>query len=240
MIFIDTRFEELARKNASFSDARYSFVKIHKSCMAGIIVSSKKYPPTNESFIKKHIADGSVFVSLVDKYTVEENAVRNLLEIGARNIIKVFLGTPVRKGGHVIIDDFLDMEEKEFLLEKAHLTAIGVGSFECPVYLLDVLLEEIAGFVLEKGDAGIYPAYVNYRIIDDWRNMVASMPLIGQERANALYRKYNGRSVIDVLVDLTDPDKNRSGFGLIVCERLREWFGIPDGFNIGLEWKGDE
>lgn len=240
MIFIDTRFEELADKNASFSDNKYKFVKIHESCMAGAIISSKKYPPSSEELVKRHIEDGSVFVAFVDKYTGNEGTVRNLLEIGAKNIIRVYLGTPVRKDGLVIIDDFLRMEERDFLKEKAHLISCGVGSFECPVYLLNVILEEIDGLLESEQPVSFYPPYVNYKIIDDWRNMIASMPLIGQERADALYRKYNGRSVIDVLVDLTDPDKNRSGFGLIVCDRLREWIGIPDGFNLGLVWTGED
>lgn len=241
MIFLDSRFgEELADKNASFSKDNYSIVRIDKSCLAGAIVSDKRFPPTSPALLKKHIESGSMFVALLDKYSIEEGAIANLLELKIRNISAVFLGTPVHVNGYVKIDNFLELPEREYMIEKCKLTAVGINVFECPVYCLDVFLEEMEQYLLSDKPLEVYPSYIKYRIIDDWRKMVAGMPLIGGERADVLYKKYGDRPVIDVLRYLTDKDKNTEGFGRVICDRLRDWIGIPDEFNIGLVWKGDE
>lgn len=241
MIFIDSRFEEeLASNNASFSKDNYSFVDIDESCLAGAIISDKRFPPTSPALVKKHIEAGSIFVAILDKYSLDEGAVANLLELGIRNISAVYLGTPVHVNGYVRIGNFLEVPEREYMIEKCKLSAVGVSLFECPVYCLDIYLEEMEKYILSSDVLDIYPSYIKYRVISDWRAMVASMPLIGKDKADALYRKYGDRAVIDILRDLTDIDKNPSGFGRVVCERLREWIGIPEGFNLGLVWKEDE
>lgn len=241
MIFIDSRFEEeLVSHNASFSNHNYSFINIHKSCLAGAIISDKRFPPTSEALVKKHIEYGSMFVSILDKYSLNENAVANLLELGVKNMSAVYLGTPVHINGYVKIGNFLEVPEREYMIEKCKLVAVGINLFECPVCCLDVLFEEMEKYIISHDVLNIYPSYIKYRVIDDWRAMVASMPLIGKDKADALYHKYGDRAVIDVLRDLTDTEKNPSGFGRVVCERLREWIGIPDGFNLGLVWEEDE
>lgn len=240
MIFIDTRFEELSEQNESFSNSNYSFLKINKVCMAGAIISRIKAPPITKALVEKHVESGAVFVAFIDKYSRDENAVEDLLELGAKNIMVVYLGSAVHIHGKVKVAGIEFPNEEVFVKEKCKLAAIGINVFECPVFGLDVLLEETEKYLLSDDEIEVYPAYIKYRIIDDWRAMVASMPMIDFEKANYLYEKYGDVAVIDVLRDLTNPEKNSTGFGKIVCERLRDWIGIPTGFNLGLVWEEDE
>lgn len=241
MIFIDSRFEELSLENESFSNDNYKFVNIFDGCLASAIISNKKYPPTNSTLVERHVSDGSIFVVFLDKYSLSEKAINALIaDTRATRIIAVFLETAIHKNGYVSIKNILEMTERDFVKYKANLAAVGVHVFECPVFTLDILLEELESALNDNVSLELYPAYVKYHIIDDWRNMVASMPMLDEERANALYKKYGEVPVIDVLRDLTDQEKNQTGFGKIVCDGLREWIGIPKGFNLGLLWKEDE
>lgn len=240
MIFIDQRFEWLADKNASLSSPKYTYINISGVCPASAIVSDKRIPPSNMALVKKHIEFNSMFVVFLDELSIAENAIASLREIGARNITALYLGEPVHVNGYVRIGDLVNVPEKDYIVEKCKLNALGINLFECPVNCIDVYLEQMEQYIESKKPAEMYPSYIKYKILDDWRAMVAGMPLIGYERADALYQKYGNVGVIDVLRDLTDTDKNKTGFGKIICDRLREWIDIPDGFNIGLVYKEDE
>ena len=240
MIFIDNRFEELSEQNESFSNSNYNFLKISDECLAGAIISNMKAPPVTKSLVDKHIESGAVFVALVDKHSRHERAIENLLELGIKNIMMVYLGSAIHTHGKVKVAGIEFPNEEIFVREKCGLVALGVNVFECPVFSLDVLLEETERYLLSNETVDIYPSYIKYRIVDDWRNMIASMPMIDFEKAEYLYNKYGNVPVIDVLRDLTNPEKNSTGFGKVVCDRLRDWIGIPTGYNIGFVWKEDK
>lgn len=80
-------------------------------------------------------------------------------------------------------------------------------------------------------------------LVKDWRKTLMSLPGIGQKKIDALINHVANNhnmvppNLIDCMVYLTTWSmvKEVPGFGKGIYKQMRDWFGIADGFNIGLD-----
>lgn len=77
--------------------------------------------------------------------------------------------------------------------------------------------------------------------IGDWRTTISTLPRIGVARASAIKNNIPSGELIDAIVQLTDWKirPSLSNDQLETNTLIRKWFGLPDGFNITVEYVGE-
>jgi len=240
MIFLDANLEVLADSFANTSASSMRIVSIDESCGAVAVISKAKYPPTTPELVKKHNDDGSIFISLADYFITREASVSKLVESEIKNKMLLFFGDIKRKAGYVKIGDHVNLPERDFLLEKLRYSMMGFHVFEFPTDYVVPFMEELDRYVTEQSYTEVFPSYIENRVVGDWRATVATFPLVGINRANTLYEKYGGRPFLDALFDITNPELNQAGIGKVICDQVRDWIGIPDGFRFSLIHESEE
>ena len=240
MIFLSEDFKELVVDPTGSLSPVYRVVEIPKSCGANIIVSKAKFPPTTDAFLKKHKKEGSVFITLVDEFIDRDAVVSKAVEFDAGNKIVVYLGSMSAGCGYIKVSGLLNMPEREYIEDRVFYAMLGFAFMECSHACLDHLLQLINERVESEKPVSVLPSYSDGTIAEDWRKTVATLPLIGLERARYLWSRYKGRPLLDVLVDLTDLNMNDKGIAKVIAQQIRDYIGIPEGFSLWLKHESEE
>lgn len=240
MIFVDTIFAPaLGLEGCKAIDG------LEKECGAQIVVSKRMFPPTGE-LLSKHIEDGSVFIVVSNQWSNEiPVGIYKVSEIGAKAKYHIVIGViSCADNGEAIRDESkyyaLKLGEySDYTRYMARISSFGFSALNIESEYLGLYVSEINELI---GNSVLFMPTDTYEFmpIRDWRATLSAIPSVGAKRAQALYESYtkDGEDpppFIDVLVNLTDYDKNKRPISKVVCAGTRAWLGIPDGFNLSLE-----
>lgn len=226
---------------------------------ADLMISARTFPVNTEALVRLHVKSGAVLVQrksgmdLVSSFGYRLNSsLERMRSFGAyqSQCVLLFIGSMEENtDGKVVINGYTSdytmaniIGAFEGWIERGGIySTIPNGYFEKWLAIKDYHL----GIYLRKKIHYIYPEPPIQQLekIDDWRYTVAAIPSIGPVKANAVYdalaQTIYDNNLLNALVWLTDGEHKINGIGKETIRSVRQWVGIPDGWNISLDWKGD-
>lgn len=228
---------------------------------ADLMVSTKSFPVTTESLVLLHVKSGALLVQrksgmdLISSFGFRLNSSLERMRLtGAQQVqcVLLFIGSITENlEGKCVVDGF----KTDYTLPNV------LGTIEGWVERGGVYS------IIEKGNLGrwlaikehhlkvyeenrtkyIYPdaPFQELKSVKDWRITIATLPMMGTVRTQALYdfieQKGYDSNLLNALAVLTDgrPEFKVKGIGEEVIKHARNWMGLPENFGIGIEWKGE-
>lgn len=229
---------------------------------ADIMVTVSKLPVTTQALVNLHIKNGAILVQrksgmdLISSMGERMNSsLERMRSAGAQQVqcVLLFVGSMTENAdGKVVVDGFTS----------DYTLANVVGSLEGWV--------ERGGVYscIEKGKLGRWLAIKEHHLevyqerkvkyifpespmqelkgVNDWRITIATFPMMGVAKTNALYdaivKSKCDNTLLTALYWLTiDDDLYKvGGIGSETVQAVRKWLGLPEGFGLTLIYDGDE
>jgi len=218
---------------------------LSESTGADIVVSDKSFPPIGD-LVKKHAAGNSVFISLTEFPDGKtESALRKLIELEVRSKQLVVLGGVVDAGGdQAWHKDSYRGSYRAYVERVAHFISAGA----CVVNISSDYLDTYALAIeanIGKDEMFVPSELKQYVPLNDGSLTLATVPAVRSNLAKMIYddQRAKGRkpNLIDVIALYTNKRMASANlYSESICDGMRSWFGIPDGWNISLTQEDEE
>jgi hypothetical protein len=259
MIWVDASETRTGTRMPHIDGARQSAV-LEALTGADILVTNLKIPPVKAT-MRKHMEEGGIFIQrksggdLIHSMGEHLNdALYKMREWGANQSQCMLLCSgvyDVDKDGFLVLDGIVwDRKAETVWGALAKWTARGgvvhniPSDKQIPAYLK--LMEKHIAEFYDHPEKQFYPPYQLplqwLKKCSDWRKTLATFPGLGPERVDALYNAMvEAKTSLDLftaLVWLTDTKRANKvkGQGKMLHESTRDWLGLPDGWNLELEY----
>lgn len=182
---------------------------------ADILISKTKAPPINEKIINAHIDSKAEFISIIRNNREPEQIRVNEFWLAHR-----ILFVPLNR------TDIINATQK----------MVNMGSVYDMIIYEDA--REISSYIMLENSL-----VTNLHNNIGWIKTISTLPISWDDIKTIInVMENNDNKFLTALVWLTDTNReeNKTGKGKIVCNTIRKYLGIPDGWNITLKPEGEE
>lgn len=220
-----------------------------------MMISLLDFPATTDVLIKKHIDNCALLIQvkhgndLISSFGDRlAKSISKMRKAGAYQFQCVLLYTgkfEVSSVGNMVVNGYkTDVSYTNFLmaLDTWHDRGGVTVHLESPDQLEEYCISRLKS-LRKHIDSQFKKVYElplqSVEIVSDWRTTLATFPLIGEKRADAIQNtmlKINlGNQLLDALKYITDTKRNPvNGLGKSIHDSARAWLGLPDGWDLDI------
>jgi hypothetical protein len=212
---------------------------------ADVMISTKAFPPVNESFIHKHIESGAILYRVVAPQDLLDDdggrllaSLSKMVSLGARTWQAMLL----LDSSHEILDYNKYVRKMELWVDHGG-SCFSTFGHSVTSFLLRREKDSLSD--VERSSI-IYPIYQPRKaitIIKDYRVTLATLPGVGFRGAEIVSKMIKDENLGDDLLTalwfLTDTERldKSDGVWKKIRTDVRLWLGLPDGFDLDIKVK---